>query len=68
MTEEKLSYKDKILGALWVYKSKGGNEYYSGKIMIGGVQTFIILLKNNYYKEGGDQPFFNILISDKKKG
>jgi len=66
MTEE-LSYKDKILGALWLKKSKAGNEYFSGKVMIGGNQAQIILLKNNYYEKEGDKPFYNILLSDKKE-
>lgn len=67
MVKKELSYKDKMLGALWLQKSKKGREYYSGKIMIGGNQTYIILLKNTYYEKDGDKPFYNILLSDKKE-
>ncbi|MCK9578737.1 DUF736 domain-containing protein [bacterium] len=61
--ESKLSYKDLKIGALWEKKSKNGNTYYSGNIMINGQEHYINIMKNKYYQENTKRPIYDILLS-----
>jgi len=52
---------DEKIGALWINESKAGKKYMSGSVTIEGVETKIILFKND--SENPKAPAYNILKS-----
>lgn len=44
------------IGALWVYRDKNGNDYYSAKIKVKGEDVNIKFFRNGNKKEGSNQP------------
>jgi len=53
-------------GALWRKVSRQGNEYFSGKVVIDGKTTEIILFYITKRKE--KSPYFKIIKSDYEYG
>lgn len=44
------------LGALWLKTSKNGQAFFSGSIMINGVEKKIVCFKNTYKEDGDNKP------------
>jgi hypothetical protein len=61
--EKKYEKDPNDIGAFWKYTSKKGLKYYSGKIMLGGIEHKIVLFKNKGYEEEGKKPYFKALLS-----
>lgn len=51
--------EDKI-GALWQRESRGGAEYMSGEIEVGGQKLRVTVFKNSYRTDVNRQPHFII--------
>lgn len=59
-----MGWKDDVIGALWLRNTKRG-EFLTGE-MEKDVQagTKIKLMENKYYEEGGNKPYYHILINN----
>ena len=54
------------IGAVWKRQAKSGITYLSGKITIDGKEHYIVLFKSKNYVEGGNRPYYNVLLSEQK--
>ena len=52
------------IGALWENEGKDGRKFYAGKITLGGVETAIVVFKNDY-KKADNHPDYRIFIPNK---
>ena len=57
-----MSERQKDIGALWLNKSKAGNDYLSGNIEIDGTKHKIVIFANSY-KEQEKHPDYKIYLS-----
>lgn len=57
---------DKYIGALWVKKSKKGQDFFSGNVEVNGIKVDIVVFRNN--KDGNEKrPDYQILKSEPRE-
>ena len=65
MEQQKKQNKEKEMGALWLKKSKAGNNFMSGYITDEeGERQNIVIFKNNFKQPGELSPDYRIYLSN----
>ena len=59
-----MSDKKDSIGALWKKVSKGGKEFMSGNVEIGGTKYSLVVFTNGYKEEGSNKPDFLMYESE----
>jgi uncharacterized protein (DUF736 family) len=61
------SSRDQEAGALWLKKSKAGNDFLSGYILGENKERInVVVFKNTYKKPGESSPDYRVYLSENK--
>ena len=67
--QQKKQSKEKEMGALWLKKSKAGNNFMSGYVVDeAGERQNIVVFKNNFKQPGELSPDYRIYLSNTGNG
>lgn len=66
MSDQKNDWKEREVGALWSYESKGGKKYSQGYVEIDGVKTQVVVMRNTLKQEGEKTPDARIYLDTRE--